>query len=152
MSNDFVVSPSGHYMGQMAFNHGSSRVILHLSMAKGGGVKLPPPISPVPSHIETKFQRLPPYFRLCPTQLCHRRHSPTPGTSGIQDGGWKTGKTPDLWNGMIYQRNFSGKPHIFDKAQLAGDNADIGRHPELQNNFHFRFSLPVFGRHFQFRI
>ena len=44
---------------------------------------------------------------------------------------------------MIYQRNFSGKPHIFDKAQLAGDNADIGRHPELQNNFHFRFSLPV---------
>ncbi len=38
-------------------------VILRFSTAKGVGQNYPPPISPVSSHIETKFQQLPAYFR-----------------------------------------------------------------------------------------
>jgi len=49
--------PSGYLWVKInKINPALSRVILHLSMAKG--VKLPPPISPVLRHIETKFQRL----------------------------------------------------------------------------------------------
>ena len=49
-------------------------------------------------------------------------------TSVIQDGGLQTGSRMFLWNGMRYQRNSNGYPHIFDHGRTSGDTADVVRH------------------------
>src|SRR5664279_1232801 len=46
-------------------------------------------------------------------------------TTGIQNGGLYTGSTLYLCNGMRYQRNSNGYPHIFDHGRLIADTGDI---------------------------
>src|SRR5664279_4427399 len=48
-------------------------------------------------------------------------------TTGIQNGGLYTGSTLYLCNGMRYQRNSNGYPHIFDHGRLIADTGDIAR-------------------------
>ena len=40
--------------------------------------------------LQIKFQRLPPHFRLCPTQTCQRRHCPT--SADIRNPKWRPRK------------------------------------------------------------
>ena len=85
--------------------------------------------------LSAKFQRLPPHFRPCPTQLWQCQQSST--FADFRNSKWRpvNRKYIYLGNEKGYQRNSNCYPHIFDYARLNCGIANIVRRIFFCNSF-----------------
>ncbi len=79
-----------------------------------------------------RFQRIPPHYRLCPTQKCHCRHGPTSTDVGNpRCRQWNRKWKPEVeitMNGKSWRCHSNDLSHIFGHAKLKYDTADTARH------------------------
>ena len=68
--------------------------------------------------LQIKSQRLPPHFRLCPTQTCQRSHCPT--STDIRKQKWQPRKPEVEYNSSYFHFRFCGRHFVFPMSDHVG--------------------------------